>query len=137
MRLVWVLDARLANPLCKVPVFSLDGRLLGCPDLLDVEAGVAGEYDGADHKDGPRHQKDVARELLMRDHGLEYFTVVGGDLSDRRMVVDRMHSARGRARFEPPDQRAWTLDPAAWWSAPESLDMWLLRIGEAAMLVRT
>lgn len=117
MRLVWVLDAGLHFPLCNLPVFSLSGELLGYPDILDVEAGVIGEYDGEDHKDGQRHRKDVARELAFRDHGLEYFTVVGGDLRDRPMVVRRMHGARGRARFDPPEKRRWTLTPPPWWVA--------------------
>ena len=38
------------------------------PDLLDEEAGVAGEYDGAIHlEDGPR-RRDLDREALYRDH---------------------------------------------------------------------
>lgn len=42
--LAWRLDAGLPEPLVNPPVFDIDGRLLGYPDLLDVEAGVAGEY---------------------------------------------------------------------------------------------
>jgi hypothetical protein len=137
MRLVWILDALLPPPLCNVPVFSSGGRLLGYPDLFDPVAGVVGEYDGADHKDASRHRADVARESLLRDHGLEYFTVVGGDLRDRPMVVDRMHRARRRARFDPPEKRLWTLRPPSWWRPEEDLDTHLLRTGEAAMLVRT
>ena len=57
MRLVWVMDAGLPTPLCNEPVFSLDGQLLGYPDLFDPEAGSVGEYDGADHKDGKRHRE--------------------------------------------------------------------------------
>lgn len=137
MRLVWILDALLPPPRCNVPVFSLDGKLLGYPDLFDPVAGVAGEYDGADHKEAARHRADVAREALFRNHGLEYFTVVGGDLRDRPMVVDRMHGARRRARFDPPEQRLWTLRPPVGWNAGEDLDTHLLRAGEAAILVRT
>ena len=137
MRLVWILDALLPTPLCNVPVFSLAGRLLGYPDLFDPVAGVAGEYDGADHKDAARHRSDVAREALFRNHGLECFTVVGGDLLDRQMVVDRMHGARRRARFDPPEKRLWTLQPPAWWKSEEDLDTHLLRTGEAPLLVRT
>jgi hypothetical protein len=137
MRHVWVLDAGLAPPLCNVPVFSLDGRLLGYPDILDVEAGCVGEYDGADHKARRRHQRDVAREQVFREHGLEYFTVVEGDLADRAKVVARMHSARSRSLFAAPHERRWTLEPPPWWTPRESLDTWLLRINEAPMLVRT
>ncbi len=137
MRIVWVVDAGLETPLCNVPVFSRAGKLLGYPDLFDPVAGVVGEYDGEDHKDGVRHRADVAREARYRNHGLEYFTVVGGDLCRRAMVVDRMHSTRRRARFETPEQRLWTLEPPPWWTVPESLDMHLVRTGEAAELVRT
>ena len=137
LRLVWVIDAGLASPLCNVPVFSKSGRLLGYPDLFDPVAGAVGEYDGEDHKGRDRHRADVAREQLFRNHGLEYFTVVGGDLLDRRMVVDRMHGTRARANFDPPEERAWTLEPPPWWTPIEDLDTHLVRTGEAAMLVRT
>ena len=84
MRLVWILDAGLQTPLCNVPVFSRSGELLAIPDLLDPVAGVVGEYDGEDHKSRERHRSDVAREDVLRRHGLEYFAVVGGDLTDSR-----------------------------------------------------
>ncbi len=138
MRLIWILDAMLATPVCNQPVFSLTGELLGYPDLLDVESGTVGEYDGEDHKRGERHRKDVEREERYRDHGLEYFTVVGGDIGDRAKVVRRMHHTRARARFEEPEQRRWTLTPPAGWKPREEpLDVHLLRIGEAPRLVRT
>jgi hypothetical protein len=138
MRLIWVLDALLPPPLCNRPVFSAAGALLGYPDLLDVASGTVGEYDGGDHKRGERHRKDVEREERYRDHGLEYFTVVGGDIRDRAKVVRRMHNTRARARFEEPEQRRWTLTPPSWWVPPEeSLDVYLLRIGAAPMLVRS
>jgi hypothetical protein len=136
MRLIWVLDARLPNPLCNRPVFSLDGELLGYPDLFDPEAGAIGEYDGADHKDGKRHRRDVAREARYRDHGLEYFTVVGGDITDRDLVVKRMVATRQRARFDPPDRRRRTLEPPAWWPKVDDLDTYLLRTGQPPLLVR-
>ncbi len=137
LRLVWEKDTGLRRPLCNVPVFSLTGKLLGYPDLLDVEAGMVGEYEGEDHKDGSRHRKDVAREQLFRDHGLEYFAVVGGDLLNRRMVVNRILSTRARAGFAAPGERLWTLTPPSWWVPEESLDQYLLRIGVASMLERS
>ena len=94
MRLIWILDAGLSPPLCNRPVFSLEGEPLGYPDLFDPVAGALGEYDGADHKGRERHRRDVAREARYRDHGLEYFTVVGGDIRDRDLVVKRMVSTR-------------------------------------------
>jgi hypothetical protein len=138
MRLVWVLDASLEPPVCNQPIFSRDGLLLGYPDLLDVRSGTIGEYDGAVHKEADRHRKDVEREQRFRDHGLEYFTVVGGDLLDRPKVVRRMHSTRARALFLPEEERAWTLTAPPWWTPrEEALDVHLLRLGEAPLLVRT
>ena len=138
MRLIWVLDALLAPPECNKPVFGLDGQLLGFPDLLDVESGTIGEYDGADHKRGERHRKDVEREERYRDHGLEYFAVVGGDIRDRAKVVRRMHNTRSRARFAPPEDRLWTLEPPPGWKPREEpLDVHLARINVAPVLYRT
>ena len=97
MRLIWILDAGLPRPVCNRAVFSLTGELLGVPDLLDVEAGVVGEYDGADHLADNRRSRDLGREGLFRNHGLEYFTLVAGDMHDVDRVVDRMQSTRRRA----------------------------------------
>ncbi len=108
LRLIWVLDARLPRPFCNRPVYSLDGRLLGVPDLLDVEVGVVWEYDGADHRRRGRHANDVRREDLFRRHGLEYFKVVGPDLRDHGLVVDRMRATRQRAAWAPVADRRWT-----------------------------
>ena len=117
LRLVWILDAGFPPPLCNRPVFSLGGALLGYPDLLDVEAGVVGEYDGRDHLRGDRRSRDRAREERFRDHGLEYFSVVRGELGSGDLVVRRMTAARRRALFLPPDRRRWTLDEPPWFRA--------------------
>jgi hypothetical protein len=116
MALAWMWDADLPRPLCNVPVFDLRERLIAIVDLLDVEAGCVGEYQGADHKEGERHRHDVAREQKLRDHGLECFEVVGGDLTDRDLTVKRMVNARERSKFEPEGRRAWTLHKPAWWA---------------------
>jgi hypothetical protein len=115
MRLIWVLDAELPTPVCNKPLFGPDGELLGYPDLFDPVAGVVGEYDGADHTVQDRRSPDIAREQRFRDHGLEYFTLVRGDLRDRPRAARRMLAARARARFAVPDQRLWTLEPPPWW----------------------
>lgn len=117
MALIWMLDAELDRPLCNVPIFDLGGRLIAVVDLFDPVAGCAGEYQGADHKDGERHRTDVAREQALRDAGIECFEVVGGDLSDVDLVVKRMYAARARSLFRSPGERGWTLDQPAWWPA--------------------
>lgn len=134
MRLTWLLDAGLPAPVCNRPVFDLSGQLLGVPDLFDEEAGLVGEYDGADHRESTRHRSDVARQQRFRDHGLEYFAIVAGDLRDRSAAAQRMLNTRARAKFLPPESRAWTLTRPVWSPEPESLDEQLLRLGLAADL---
>jgi hypothetical protein len=114
-RLVWTQDAGLRRPLVNQPVFDLRGRLLGYPDLLDVEAGLVGEYDGEDHRRSLRHSHDVGREALFRSHGLEVTRATSWDLRDPASLADRVLEARRRARFEPPGRRAWTLSPPPDW----------------------
>lgn len=122
LRLVWVLLAELPAPLCNRSVFDLDGHLLGIPDLFDPVAGLVGEYDGAHHKDLAHHRSDVSREELFRNHGLEYVEVVQGD--SRAVAAQRIKDARVRAKFLPPESRAWTIGPV-----PESLDDYFSRTG--------
>jgi hypothetical protein len=137
MLMCWLLDAELPMPLLNREVFDLDGRLIGIPDLFDPVAGVVGEYQGEHHKDGQRHRDDVAREQDFRNHGLEFFEVVGGDLARRRLVVARMRDARSRAKFLPPESCAWTLEPPASRGSPESVHHYLVRTGRAAGLTHT
>lgn len=105
LRLIWMLDAGYPKPLCNPGVGDESGSWLGRPDLLSVELGVVGEYDGAFHRDRDRHRADVRRDDLFRRHGLEMFTVVGGDLGNIAFVVDRMRSAVQRAQ---ESRRPWT-----------------------------
>jgi hypothetical protein len=119
LRLVWVLVAGLPPPLCNVPVFDRAGRHLGTPDLLDVDAGVAGEYDGSLHLHGAQRARDVRREHAFRSVGLEYFTILAAD--DQGTAARRMLTTRERARFEPPVQRRWTIEQPAWWIPTETV----------------
>jgi len=137
-RLVWLLDAALDPPLCNPHVFSRrDGHLIGRPDLLDLAAGLVVEYDGADHLKKDRRRRDIWRETDFRDHGLEYLTVVRGDIGDRRMLARRFHAGRARALFESFDDRAWTLTPPPGFVLPEPLDARLRRTGRTEELTHT
>jgi hypothetical protein len=115
MLLAWLLDADLPKPLCNRPVFDRSGRHIGTPDLLDVEAGVVGEYDSALHLNGGQRRNDRDREEAFRGVGLEYFTILTGDLRDRVRTAERMRRARSRARFEAESRRAWTTELPHWW----------------------
>ncbi len=117
LRMVWVVDAGLPRPLCNVPVFDLAGRHLGTPDLFDPQAGVVGEYDGGLHLAGRQRRRDVAREHRFRSHGLEYFSVVGGELWRPEVVAERILDARRRARWDAPGRRNWTLEPPPGWQS--------------------
>jgi hypothetical protein len=110
-RLIYELEAGLPRPLVNREVWSRDGRLLGIADLLDPEAGLVGEFDGADHRSARRHTDDIRREEAFRRHGLEMFRVTGLDLRDPARVVERIHVHRARARWLPPQRRAWTMEP--------------------------
>jgi hypothetical protein len=121
MRLVWERHAGFPRPLCNPEVFSLDGRFLGRPDLLDVEAGVVGEYDGDHHLEVRQRSRDLGREERFRAHGLGYFTVVGGELGQPDVVAERMAATRARA-LRSPEPRRWTLQPPPGWRTPLSLD---------------
>lgn len=118
MKLSWMLDAGLPRPLCNIPIFRKDGRHLATPDLFDPVAGVVGEYDGAVHL--KQRKRDRDREEKLRDAGLEYFTVLAGDLGTSA-AVQRMRAARTRARFDDPASRLWTLEPPYWWIPTETV----------------
>ena len=122
MRLVWELDAGLPRPLVNQHVWDLSGRLLGIADLLDPDAGVVGEFDGAGHRGARRHSKDEDRAAGFRGHLLEMFRVTGPDIPDRAKVVARMRGARDRAQWLPPDRRPWTILPPPGWDLGLTLD---------------
>ena len=122
MRLIWQIDAGFVRPLVNQPVWDRAGNLLGIADLLDPVAGVVGEFDGADHRSALRHSKDVDREARFRGHQLELFRVTGPDIPQRSRVVQRMASARSRAKWLPEADRPWTIVPPSGWPIDPTLD---------------
>jgi hypothetical protein len=129
LRLVWRLDAGLPTTEVNVPVFDRTGRLLGYPDLLDVAAGFVAEYDGEDHRAARRHSSDVDREDRFRRVRLEVTRVTSLDLPRTGHLVTRLRAARGRASFEPPEQRSWTLEHPPGFTPQPALDTVLDRRG--------
>ncbi|GAA1476458.1 hypothetical protein GCM10009623_09040 [Nocardioides aestuarii] len=116
MRLVWKAWRPESTLLCNRPVFDLAGRHLATPDLLDPEAGVVGEYDGAVHLAAEQRASDVRREALLRAVGLELVTMVGADhADDHRSFRLRLAGAHDRAA-ESGSSRRWTLEPPPWWT---------------------
>ena len=115
LRLIWERDARLPVVHVNCPVHDRTGRLLGIADLLDEEAGLVVEFDGADHRRARRHTDDVRREDAFRRHRLELTRETGLYLRDRHLVVARLRAARGRALFQPVAERTWVARPVEDW----------------------
>lgn len=115
MRLLWQ-GLGIHRILCNHPIFDLDGRHIGTPDLLDVQAGVVGEYDGALHLEGAQRAKDLKREGAFRRAGLEYVTMVAGDRQDPSDLMVRTIDARRRALASADRPRRWTVVPPEWWT---------------------
>ncbi len=113
MRLIWR-DLGITRVVTNRPVFDLAGHFLGTPDLLDLETGLVGEYDGALHLAGRQRAKDIRREAVFRRGGLEYVEMVAADLADTTDFHRRTLDARARA-VASTAPRNWTIDPPPWW----------------------
>ncbi len=114
LRLMWVVELGFPTPLVNRPVFSLDARLLGIPDILDDEAGTVLEYDGDEHRDLSQHTADNAREELFEDHGLIVCRAGRLDMGLRRQqTLHRMRRARARGLARDRNLDRWTLEPPA------------------------
>jgi len=114
MRRAWQANG-FGRPRANCPVFDLAGRLVGTPDLLDVEAGVYGMYDGGLHLAGEVRHGDIGKEAAYRALGLEGVTMVSGDLPDRGPFVQRLREAYGRAERRLVEDRLWLPGLPGWW----------------------
>lgn len=114
MRICWTHDAHRPRPLCNVPVFDTEGRHLFTPDLIDPDAGVVGEYDGAIHTEAGPRRRDLNREALLRDHSLELVTMMSTDRRDTSDFVKRLRAAYCRARARS-GTATWTLEQPDTW----------------------
>ncbi len=122
-RKVWMIDAGLPRPLCNQPVFDRSGRHVATPDLLDVEAGVAVEYNGSVHLTTAGRARDLAREEELRALGLEYVEVLAPHMKDPvGLVVPRLWAAHERGTRRPTEDRRWTIEPPPWWRPTWSVD---------------
>jgi hypothetical protein len=115
LRLLWVLALGMSGVVTNRPVFDLDGTFIGTPDILDVETGVIGEYDGGLHLAGEQRATDIRREGLFRRIGLEYVTMMATDRRDPADFLRRTLDAIRRAE-QTSGPRRWTIDPPAWWT---------------------
>ncbi len=124
LRMFYVLDLRLPSPQVNQPVFDARGNLLGVPDLLDEEAGLAVEYDGArwsrqsdgGHREREQHREDNAREERLERVRLIVVRAEKADLTRFRSSLAR-RITEGRADGLSRDRRRdqWTIEPPPDW----------------------
>lgn len=116
LRVFYITVAGLPRPAVNVPIFDLDGRLLGIADLLDEDAGLVTEFDGAQHRDRRQHRADNEREELFEDAGLTVVRADSLDLveHDQRLVA-RLRSGHRRGMQRDRGRDRWTVVPPEWW----------------------
>ena len=116
LRLCWLLEAGLPEPLINVPIFDESGHFLGMGDLFDPESGLIAEFDGEQHRDAEHHRLDNIREEKLESANL---VVVRCDKTDvrhnRRQLVSRLHSGYARGNRRDRNQDRWTLSQPDWW----------------------
>ncbi len=120
MRGVWTRLAGLARPRCNVPVFSLDGRHLGTPDLICPVTGLVGLYHGDSHLSLVGASKDNRQDADFREVGLEPVAMFATDWNDLDDVTRRLVAAERRARARA-GVREWTIEPPSWWTPTETV----------------
>ena len=119
LRMFAALELGLTDLQVNRAVFDRKGDLLGVPDLLDVEAGLAIEYDGATwrsaqikgHRDQEQHRQDNAREERLERAGLIVVRAEKADLSTHRVrLVERIRAAHRDGLDRDRSRDRWTLD---------------------------
>jgi hypothetical protein len=118
LRVWWVVEAGWPAPEINIPVFDLDGRLVGIPDLLDVEAATVLEFDGELHRQRRRHREDNVREEDFEDLGLQVVRADSLDLLHHEPEL-RHRVLRARRRGMRRDRRRdrWTIAEPVWFKA--------------------
>jgi hypothetical protein len=116
LRVFCMYEADLPRPLVNQPIFDRDGRLLGIPDLLDEEAGVATEFDGQDHRTRTRHRADNVREETFESSGLVVTRADSLDLLHHRPALrSRLRDAHRRGMTRDRSRDRWTIEAPSWW----------------------
>ena len=110
LRYVWIVGAGLPRPQVNPLVLTSDGRVVAATDLLDVEAAMVGEYDGAHHRDLRQHADDNEREEGPERLNLVVVRATAVDLwPRRRRLVARLQDGRrdGMGRNRARDRWGW------------------------------
>jgi len=117
LRYLWVVDAGLSVPVCNPYVVDRHGSIVGMSDLLDIEIGLAGEYDGSTHRDLEEHTADNTREESFEDLGVVVVRATSLDVTRHRSrTVDRLLDGRRRAiDITRRGARSWGWAPSRPW----------------------
>ena len=108
--------ANLPRPQVNRPVFDLDGRLLGIPDLLDERAGLVTRFDGQDHRTRTRHRTDNVREESFESAGPVVCRSDSLDLTHHRPGLRRrLHDGYHRGMCRDRSRDRWTTTAPSWW----------------------
>lgn len=114
MRWIWVVEAGLPRPLVNHSICDSWATLLGEPDLLILDAGLVGEYDGAHHRELRQHTSDNIREELFEGRNLEVVRATSIDLWPRRPeYVQRVLAKYHRGMDRDRSRDTWFLRRAA------------------------
>ena len=115
LRMFYQLHAKLPRPLVNQPVFDLDGRFLGVPDLFDPEAGLVTEFDGKDHRSRRQHQSDNIREERLEETNLTVCRVDSLDMRQPVPLRERLRSRHAQGLRRSRELDRWTLVEPLWW----------------------
>lgn len=113
MRRIWA--GPFPEPLTNHPVFDLDGRHIGTPDLIDPASGVIGEYQSDQFHQGAARARDLSRLHAFRSHGLTPVEMVSPELGNPGPFLMRLRAAYAEAAARPASDRRWTLELPPWW----------------------
>lgn len=79
LRLMW-LETGLGTPVTNPVIRTADGEFIARVDLLDLDTGIVGEYDGEYHASAARRSDDARRQELLYDVGLRMIRATSTDL---------------------------------------------------------
>jgi hypothetical protein len=110
-RLRWV-ETGYGRPRANRVILDANGLFLGRADLLDEDAGVAGEFNGAWHRRGLQPWQDEIRLRGLRNAGLEVAVVGAPDLHRGGLGAQAaVRQTYALARRRPASARRWRVGP--------------------------
>ena len=120
LRVLWLLEAGLPQPVCNAYVVDAVGEVVACTDLLDPRTGMCAEYDGPTHRTLEGHTSDNSREEALEDLGLVVVRATSVDLwrRNRPATARRLQRAHARAALA-------NAGPASWgWRPSPAVPLW-------------